>query len=132
MAIVRRSVKREAVLSLLRLVDCHPTAEWVHGQLKERFPDLSLGTVYRNLRQLEAEGLIVALGAVDGQERFDGDISDHAHFVCERCGAVTDVELKGDDGLAARVERELGARVARRDVKLRGICKSCINKDMRA
>ncbi len=131
MAIVRKSAKREAVLSLLRSVDCHPTAEWLHERLRREYPDLSLGTVYRNLRQLEDEGLIMTVGVVDGQERFDGNISDHAHFVCERCGAVTDLELKGDDGLAARAKRELGVRVDRRDVKLRGICENCL-KDMRA
>ena len=80
------SRKREAILDTLRSTKTHPTAEWVYLQLKSQYPDLSLGTVYRNLSQFKEDGTIVSLGVVNGQEHFDGDISPHSHFICSHCG----------------------------------------------
>lgn len=130
MTIARRSVKREAILSLLRSVTCHPSAEWLHGALLDRFPGLSLGTVYRNLRQLEAEGLIVSVGVVRGQERFDGNLAPHGHFICRRCGAVLDVPEAPGPALERRAERLTGARIDSVETRLYGLCADC--RDIRA
>ena len=86
------SRKREAILTCLRGTTCHPTAEWVYQQLKPEYPDLSLGTVYRNLAAFKAEGVIDSVGVVNGLERYDGNTIPHAHIVCESCGAVLDAE----------------------------------------
>lgn len=126
----RKSVKRDAILSLLRAVRCHPTAEWVHSELKKTYPDLSLGTVYRNLRTLTDAGLIRSVGVVDGQERFDGNLTRHGHFVCKRCGAVLDVELPGVD-FAALGDMPQG-HVTDVEVRLTGLCRSCVEKDIQA
>ena len=130
MAIARRSVKREAMLSLLRSTDTHPGAEWVFQSLRAEFPDLSLGTVYRNLRQLEEEGLIVSVGVVDGAERFDAVTRPHAHFVCARCGAVTDLELPDGPALRQMAESACGGRVSGCEVRFTGLCRRCLEKDM--
>ncbi len=130
MAIARRSVKREAILALLRSVTCHPSAEWLHARLLTDFPDLSLGTVYRNLRQLAEEGLIVSVGVIGGQERFDGNTAPHGHFVCRRCGAVTDVPLKGGRSFHRDVERLTGGRVQDVETTAYGLCANCL--DIRA
>lgn len=132
MAIARKSVKREAMLSLLRSTHSHPGAEWVFERLRPEFPDLSLGTVYRNLRQLEEEGLISSVGVVGGVERFDGVTRPHAHFVCARCGAVTDVELPDDPDLWRRAGESSGGRVSGCEVRFLGVCRSCLEKDMQA
>ena len=79
---VRYSKKREAVLSAIQGTDCHPSAEWVYQRLKPLHPDLSLGTVYRNLTFFRENGLIQSVGVVQGQERFDAVVSPHSHFVC--------------------------------------------------
>ena len=88
----RRSSRKREVLreELLRARD-HPGAEELYARLRPRFPDLSLGTVYRNLALFREEGTAVCVATVDGQERFDGRTEPHAHFICERCGRVTDV-----------------------------------------
>lgn len=127
MAIARRSVKREAILALLRSVTCHPSAEWLHERLLADFPDLSLGTVYRNLRQLTEDGLIVSVGVIGGQERFDGNTAPHGHFVCQRCGAVIDVPLKASRRLHREAERLTGGRVRAVETKLYGICADCLD-----
>ena len=129
MAIVRRSKKRDAMLRLMQDTDCHPSADWVYRQLKPEFPDLSLGTVYRNLNQLREEGLLRQVGVVNGQERFDADIHDHGHFVCGGCGAVIDVPdyTPGADALQD-LSREHGFTVEGHEFYLRGRCAACADR----
>ena len=83
--------KRTAILSFLRQTKDHPSAEMVFNHLKQEIPDLSLGTVYRNLSMFKAQGEIISLGTVNGVERFDGNTAPHVHFVCTDCSAVIDL-----------------------------------------
>ena len=89
-AVRKHSYKRDAILNCLRTTTCHPTAEWVYTQLKPTIPDLSLGTVYRNLAQFKEEGLIDCVDSPDTQEHFDGCTAPHAHVVCSGCGRILD------------------------------------------
>lgn len=92
MTATRKSKKREAIYEVLCSTKSHPTAEWIYMQLKGELPDLSLGTVYRNLARFKEESRAISVATVGGQERFDGCTAPHAHFICRMCGAVTDVE----------------------------------------
>lgn len=123
------SRKREAVLAALKGTKVHPTAEWIYQQLKPQYPDLSLGTVYRNLGRFQETGQAVSLGAIGGYERFDGDTSPHAHLVCRRCGAVVDVygALPQREQLDA-VSEKSGCRVDSASVTFRGFCPECAGK----
>lgn len=85
------SRKRIAILTTLQETTVHPTADWVYAKLKPRYPNLSLGTVYRNLKKFCETGKAVSVGVINGQEHFDGRVEPHAHFVCKRCGAVLDI-----------------------------------------
>lgn len=121
------SRKREAILGAVRSTTCHPTAEWVYQTLKPDYPDLSLGTVYRNLTQFKNDGVIVSLGTVAGQERYDGNVSPHTHFVCSVCHAVLDVP--GTFLNPTQVEEtaeKMGLRIDSSDVMLRGVCSKCL------
>ena len=69
----RYSKKREAILTALRQTNAHPSAEWLYQTLKATHPDLSLGTVYRNLLFFQQQGTVQSVGVVNGQERFDAD-----------------------------------------------------------
>ena len=88
----RYSRKREAIRQELLRAKDHPGAEALYARLKPAFPDLSLGTVYRNLTAFLEGREVLRVATVNGVERFDGDLHPHAHFVCEKCGSVTDVE----------------------------------------
>ncbi len=121
------SKKREAILSAIRGTTCHPTAEWVYQTLKPNYPDLSLGTVYRNIAQFKQDGMIISVGVVNGQERYDGNVNPHTHFVCSGCGSV--IDIPGDF-----IGREANAEVARRyhlhvessEVMFHGVCDRCM------
>ena len=76
---VRYSKKREAILEAIRSTKTHPSADWVYQTLKPTHPDLSLGTVYRNLDFFRQHGTIISVGVVKGQERFDATTTPHTH-----------------------------------------------------
>ena len=84
--------KRNAILAYLRSTDVHPSADMVYAHLKPEIPDLSLGTVYRNLSMFRPQGTVGSVGTVNGVERFDGNTVPHGHFICTGCGRVLDLE----------------------------------------
>lgn len=127
------SRKRQAILDVLRQTDVHPTADWVYRQLKAQYPALSLGTVYRNLGRLCENGQAVSLGAVNGQERFDGNTSPHTHLICSRCGSVIDVPgVLPDQNPLCQAAQSAGCRVDSASVTFRGLCPACAKKEEEA
>jgi Fur family peroxide stress response transcriptional regulator len=92
----KHSKKRDAILEKIRSTNLHPGAQWVYDQLKPGIPDLSLATVYRNLRAFREEGVVLPVGVVYGEERFDGFTQPHPHLICTRCGKVLDLRYDDD------------------------------------
>jgi Fur family peroxide stress response transcriptional regulator len=88
----KHSKKRDAILERIRSTSSHPGAQWVYDQLKADIPGLSLATVYRNIKLFQREGSVVSVGVVDGEERFDGRVEPHPHFVCACCGRIMDYD----------------------------------------
>jgi len=148
----RNTKQRTAILDLLMSTKTHPTAAWLHERLKPDFPGLSLGTVYRNLSVLDAEGRILTLESGTGIDRFDADTSRHYHVVCTACGRVDDVpfgtgespaadegrEASSEAGDQARsiappdirdsdAERASGYRITAHRLDFFGICPACLN-----
>ena len=121
----KHSRKREAVLEKIRGTTSHPSAVWVYEELRKEIPDLSLGTVYRNISVFKEEGLIVSVGVVNGQERFDGNITEHTHFVCLTCGDVLDVDAALDEALNEKVKTENGVEISARQLTFYGRCNNC-------
>lgn len=120
------SRKRAAILSALRESRAHPTAEWVYRRLKPEYPDLSRGTVYRNLKLFQQTGQAASLGVVDGYERFDGDTAPHAHLVCTRCGAVVDVpHALPEPAELEDLSRETGCQINAASLRFSGLCPAC-------
>ena len=120
----RHSKKREAIRGLLAGTREHPSAEWIYTRLKPDFPDLSLGTVYRNLHLFREEGQILCVGTVAGQDRFDFDTSPHAHFICEHCGRVIDVDTP-ENG-AALLPASLPGEPRSFALNFFGCCRTCL------
>ena len=127
---IRYSKKREAILTAIRSTTCHPSAEWIYHTLKPTHPDLSLGTVYRNLVFFQQQGQVQSVGVVNGQERFDGNTAPHSHFVCTNCGAVIDLHsVKLDSSLPRAVSEQYGLAVERHELTFYGRCQTCIKQE---
>ena len=121
--------KRTAILSFLRQTKDHPSAEMVYNHLKQEIPDLSLGTVYRNLSMFKAQGEIISVGTVNGVERFDGNVEPHVHFVCNSCEAVIDLpQIHVPEELNRQVMEATGGTVDMCNLSFTGYCKECKEK----
>ena len=125
---VRYSKKREAILNAIRETKCHPSADWVYQSLKPTHPDLSLGTVYRNLDFFRQHGMVRSVGVVKGQERFDAMTAPHTHFVCSCCGDVIDLDdIQLDAGLDRTVCERYGLAVERHELTFHGLGQTCMH-----
>ena len=115
--------KRNAIYECLCNTDTHPSAEMVHGMLRDEHPDISLATVYRNLSKFKAEGKIMSVATVRGVERFDANTSPHVHFICSQCDAVIDLHQIP----MPRVDAEEcgGCRIESCALTFTGVCGNC-------
>lgn len=122
----RYSKKREAILDLIRSTDSHPSADWVYQTLKPIYPDLSLGTVYRNITRFKEEGLVVSVGTVNGQERFDANVKPHTHFICRCCDAVLDLpEVRLEKMDLDQIAAQNGITIDHHELIFSGTCPNC-------
>lgn len=121
--------KREAILSYLQEVTNHPSAETIFSDLKPQIPDLSMGTVYRNLTLFKQQGLAVSVATVKGVERFDGNTEPHVHFICSECDAVIDLhQLHAPESLSAGAAACVGGKVDSCQLCFTGLCRDCWEK----
>ena len=120
--------KRNAILSYLQCTDAHPSAETIFSDLKQQIPDLSIGTVYRNLTHFRQQGLVSVIATVNGVERFDANTDPHVHFICEGCDAVVDLhQLSTPQALCSEAENSIGCTVSGCQLSFTGKCRSCLN-----
>lgn len=123
----KNSQKRNAIFDVLKNTQTHPTAEWVYSQVKPIIPDISLGTVYRNIAMFKEEGKLISVGVVNGQERFDADTSAHSHFICNKCGCILDVgRIPKAYDAEGKIENLFGAEVTETNVVYKGYCRNCV------
>ena len=126
----RRSKQREIVLALLRSGGLHhPTASEVYEAARVQMPNISLGTVYRNLSELARDGAILKLDASgDSSARFDADTAEHAHFACKKCGKIYDAPLAPE--LRKKLSKIFGAgfSVETSELLFSGRCPNCVRK----
>ena len=121
--------KRDAILQYLQSVTDHPSAEKVFTQLKAQIPDLSMGTVYRNLNLFKQQGLAVSVATIKGVERFDGNTDPHVHFICQDCDAVIDLmDMEIPESLKNVAEHSSGGKVSECQLCFTGLCQECLAK----
>lgn len=121
----RSSRQRQVILDELRRLPCHPTADELYLRVRERLPNVSLGTVYRNLELLSSLGVVRRLDDCGGPRRFDGDITEHAHIRCAVCGQLGDLRVTPGPDTVEEIQAATDYRVL--DVRLActGICPEC-------
>ncbi len=121
----RWSKQRDTILRVVMNSKDHPRADWVYDQVKKEIPNISMGTVYRDLRSLAKSGDIRQLDIADGTSRFDGNTDSHYHFRCERCGHIFDLDEPVDQSISKRVAKHTGFEVYRQRMELIGLCNAC-------
>ncbi len=127
--IMKYSRQRAAILSFLQTRKDHPTAETVYSHVKEEYPNISLGTVYRNLTQLVDHGMVTRLSFGNlGIDHFDADTSPHQHFVCSECNSVIDLELRQMPFINEEAGKNFDGMIQGHEIYFYGLCKDCMDK----
>ncbi|MBN1897851.1 MAG: transcriptional repressor [Spirochaetes bacterium] len=128
----KNSKQRKKILELLSGTDTHPTATWIYDRLKKDFPNLSLGTVYRNLNILIAQGLARKIDFGSTFDRYDANITTHYHFICEKCHAIIDLDIHVDKNLEKKVDQAMHFKTKKHRIEFFGLCDKCLaNKKSR-
>ena len=120
----RMTAQKSFIFNYLKSVKTHPSAEVVYKEVKKKLPNISQGTVYRVLNNFKKKGHIHAIDTKD-TVHFDADVSDHAHFICEKCGEVYDViDECSKCGILKNKKTKVGS-INSFKVNFYGICKNC-------
>jgi Fur family peroxide stress response transcriptional regulator len=124
---LKHSRQRESIKNFLMTRYDHPTAETVYLNIKEEFPNISLGTVYRNLALLADIGEIQKLSTGVGPDRFDANVNPHYHFICKQCGAVLDLKVSGLEHINILAAQNFDGEVEGHIAYFYGKCPDCKN-----
>lgn len=122
---LKYSRQREAIKSFLMTRKDHPTADVVYENVRKEFPNISLGTVYRNLTLLSEMGELLRLRVGDGVDHFDATTAPHYHFICHRCGRVLDLEIESLESINEIAGAGFKGRVNGHVAYFYGFCENC-------
>ena len=130
MAAMKYSRQRESIKHYLMTTKEHPTADTVYMHVKKEFPNISLGTVYRNLNLLTDIGEAVKISTPNGGDRFDGRLEPHNHFLCTKCGRLLDLELdmKSIEEFNRLAAENFDGIIQSSSMLFYGECSDCIKK----
>lgn len=129
MATMKYSRQRESIRDFVHSCHEHPTADMVYAGIREEFPNISLGTVYRNLSLLVELGEITKISTDSGPDRFDCNIKPHSHFICTQCQCIRDIELPDTDYIEKMAAENFDGEIISHVTTFYGICKDCLRKN---
>ena len=124
-SIMRNTTQRTEILNFLRSKRHHCSAVQIYDAVREKIPNISLGTVYRNLGNLLEQGEIISVEAVDKCIYYDGFIQDHAHFVCSECKEIYDFPIEPEKRSSIN---QAGFEVETERVVYYGKCSKCLGR----
>lgn len=127
---VRITPQRHAVLEYLINSMTHPTADEIYKALEGKFPNMSVATVYNNLRVLKEIGLVRELTYGDSSSRFDCNPTEHYHIICNECGKIVDFHYPSLDEIESLAEQVAGFDISHHRLELYGTCEECKSKEL--
>ncbi len=125
MGALKYSRQRESIKEFLAGRRDHPTADVIYMNIRRSYPNISLGTVYRNLSLLESLGEVQRISCGDGAERFDPNTERHYHFVCRQCGCVQDIPMLPLEELEAMASESFEGSIESHTAMFYGVCSRC-------
>jgi len=124
----RNTKQRRIILDELYKVRTHPSADTLFKMVRKRIPDISYGTVYRNLNLLKDENRVLELSFGKHSCRYDGTVKEHFHFFCLKCENVFDVEETDIGQLDKKIADKMNFKVEYHRLEFFGYCDSCKTK----
>ena len=122
---LKYSRQRESIINCLKGRKDHPTADMIYASVREEYPKISLGTVYRNLSLLVDQGEILRFSCGEGQDHYDADTSQHYHFVCKKCRAVSDLHMSPLEHIDVLAKDGFDGEIDGHFVLFYGTCGKC-------
>ncbi len=132
MPAIKRSKQRDAIIDFLSSRTDHPTADIVYVNIRKQFPNISLGTVYRNLSLLAQLGEIQKISTGTGADRFDWNTTPHYHFICTDCGSVIDLEVDALNIIKDISSISFDGQIEGHVAYFYGKCPECLKKQRQA
>ena len=126
MRTLKYSRQREAIKVFLASCTDHPTADTIYMAIREEYPNISLGTVYRNLSFLVDRGEILKFSCEGKADRFDGTVHPHYHFCCKSCGSVSDLDMPEQTKMNQIAEEHFNGKIESHQLIFYGQCASCM------
>ena len=125
---IKHSRQRDAIKENLRNRSDHPTADMIYMDIRVQYPNISLGTVYRNLALLTEIGEILHIPSVNGADRYDGNMEPHSHFICRQCGGIQDLPPVEAEILRESIGELFDGVIEETRVVFSGLCGVCFNE----
>ena len=123
----KHSKQRDAILEVLHSTKAHPTADAIYEEVRKKIPNISLGTVYRNLAKLSEDNTIIKVNAGTGVEHFDGTPTPHYHVVCTECGAIDDIDAAPLEEVNLWAAKKFKGEIYKHSTIFFGKCERCKN-----
>lgn len=121
----RNSKQKKAILGVLKRTTSHPSVDWIYEEVRKEIPNISLGTVYRNLNMLKEGGAVIDLTFAGAPSRYDGNCQPHDHFRCIKCGRIFNIEGRVNGDIAIKVAQDHGFEVLGHRLEYYGFCADC-------
>lgn len=125
---MRYSKQREEILKVIINSDDHPTAKVIYERVRKTIPNVSLGTVYRNLGYLVDNNEIRKIQIENSNDRFDRKIVNHNHIYCEFCNKVMDFDYDLSTGAVQNLEKKTCFKIIDYNFNIKGICNNCMKE----
>lgn len=122
----KRSRQRDAIIAFLKTRKDHPTADTIYKEIRNVIPNISLGTIYRNLSLLADRGEILKLSCDGKMDRFDADVHPHYHFICKHCGCVQDITIPYAADFDTMANEAFEGSVLSHKLLFEGYCMDCM------
>lgn len=125
---IKFSRQRESIKNYLYHTKEHPTADTIYMNIKNTYPNISLGTIYRNLNFLLSQGEVMKIDCGDGCDHFDGNVSPHHHFICRECHKISDLKMETIDHINLIAGSGFDGDIEGHVTYFFGICGNCKSK----
>lgn len=125
----RFTKQRQAILETLKNTYVHPDANWIYKKVSKKLPNISLGTIYRNLNILAEESTIKELTIQPNVTRYEGNLEPHHHIVCFNCYKIEDISKDSDCEIDEKLKNKFAKKMKYADLSceilITGLCPDC-------
>lgn len=124
----RNTKQKEDILKVIKSTKIHPTMKEIYQLVKEINPTIGQATIYRNINRLTEEGKVIRILDPTDEYHYDGDTSEHSHFICTYCNKIIDI-FNDYQKINKELEKKHNFQIDEKLIIYKGICEKCLKKN---